>query len=89
LNACIQILKYLEITKNYSIHYNEKKILRAYCDADFAGDEIKKRSTSGFIFVLRNSPISWKSITQKKYSIINHGSRILKLNRMYQISNMN
>jgi hypothetical protein len=51
LNGGIQILKYLKSTKDYSIHYNGKKILRAYCDADFAGDEVKRRSTSGYIFL--------------------------------------
>jgi len=46
LNSSIQILKYFTSTKNYSIHYNGKKILRAYCDTDFHCDEIKKRFTS-------------------------------------------
>jgi len=69
LNASIRILKYLKCTKYYSINYNGKKIIGAYCDIDFAGDEIKIRSTSGYIFVLRNNPISWKSITQKNIAL--------------------
>ena len=69
MNADIQILKYFKSTKDYSIHYKGKKILRAYCDADFAGDEIKRRSTLGYIFVLGNSPISWKSIIQKNIAL--------------------
>jgi len=37
-------------------------------DSDFASDEKKKtrRSTSGFIFLLGDSPISWKSQQKKK-----------------------
>ena len=88
LNAGIQILKYLKSTKDYSIHYNGKKILRAYCDADFAGDEVKRRSTSGYIFVLRKQPNIIEINYTEKYSLINHRSRILKLNRMYQTSYM-
>jgi len=49
LNVTIEILKYIESTKDYSIHYHGKKVLRAYCDTNFPGDEIKRRSTSVYI----------------------------------------
>ena len=39
-----------------------------------------------YILYQENSPILWKSITPKKYSLIKHRSRIFKLNRMYKTS---
>ena len=69
LNSGIHILKYIKSTKDYSIYYNRKKILRTCYDVYFAGDEIKRRLISGYIFVLGISPMSWKSITQKKIAL--------------------
>ncbi len=36
-----------------------------YVDADFAGDKIDRKSTSGYIFKLFNSPIIWGTRKQK------------------------
>ena len=36
-----------------------------YCDADFAGDRITRRSTSGMICFMNGGPISWSSRLQK------------------------
>ena len=82
------MLKCLKSLKDYSIHYNVKNILRAYCDEDFAGNEIKRRSTSEYTVVLGDSYISWKLITQKKYSLFNHRSEIFKYNKMYKTNYM-
>ena len=30
-----------------------------YCDADFAGDKITRKSTSGVVLLLNSCPISW------------------------------
>ena len=36
-----------------------------YIDADFAGDKVTRRSTSGMIVMMNNGPISWSSRLQK------------------------
>ncbi|GJS58058.1 uncharacterized mitochondrial protein-like protein [Tanacetum coccineum] len=45
--------------------------LRAYCDADWAGDSVTRNSTTGLCVFLRDSLISWKS---KKQNILSKSS---------------
>ncbi|GJS41311.1 uncharacterized mitochondrial protein-like protein [Tanacetum coccineum] len=41
---------------------------RAYCDADWAGDSVTRKSTTGFCVFLGDSLISWKSKKQDIFS---------------------
>ncbi|GJZ72583.1 uncharacterized mitochondrial protein-like protein, partial [Tanacetum coccineum] len=45
--------------------------LHAYCDADWAGDSVTRKSTTGFCVFLRDSLISWKS---KKQDVLSRSS---------------
>jgi hypothetical protein len=38
--------------------------LQGYCDADYAGDIISSKSTTGYIFYYAGGPIMWKSKLQ-------------------------
>ena len=69
LKSALMILRYLKSTKEKSIYYYGSKNLIAYSDADFAGDEETRKSTSGYIFLFGKSPISWKSETQKSITL--------------------
>jgi len=40
----------------------------AYSDADFAGCEDDRKSTTGYIFMLAGGAVSWKSEKQKSIS---------------------
>lgn len=40
-------------------------VLEAYCDADWAGDVVNRKSTSGFIIMLVNGSVAWGSSKQK------------------------
>ena len=64
--AVKRILRYISGTKNYSITYskNGNKILHGYSDSDWGGDQINRRSTSGYIFCLAGAAISWLSKKQ-------------------------
>ena len=65
---CKYLLRYLKGTKQLGIRFSGNKeplILKGYVDADYAGDLDSRRSTTGMIFLLQNSPIVWKSQTQK------------------------
>ena len=63
--SLIYILQYLKGTNNKSIYYNKRNRFIGYSDSDFASDEKTRRSTSSFIFLLDDSPISWKSQQQR------------------------
>jgi len=67
--ALLLILQYLKSTINKSIYYNGKNRLVGFSDADYANDEATRRSVSGYIFLLGNSPISWKSQIQRNVTL--------------------
>jgi hypothetical protein len=62
-----RVLRYLKGTLNYGIKYsanNGNPELIGYSDSDWAGDIDTRRSTSGYVFQLSNSVISWSSRKQ-------------------------
>ena len=65
------ILHYLVGTQDYSLKYLHKsgKGLVAYTDSDWAADQIKRRSVTGFFFKLANGIISWRSHSQKTVAL--------------------
>jgi hypothetical protein len=63
-----KILHYVTGTCNWGLWFDRKKgnqtLLTGFSDVDFAGDDVRK-STTGVIFFLANSPITWQSMKQK------------------------
>ena len=59
----LHILRYLKDTFFHGLFYSAQSplILRAFSDADWAGDPTDHRSTSGYCFLLGSSLISWLS----------------------------
>jgi hypothetical protein len=43
--------------------------LSGYCDSDWEGDTDTRRSTTGYIFMFRGSPLSWNSKLQKTVAL--------------------
>ncbi|GJZ98671.1 uncharacterized mitochondrial protein-like protein [Tanacetum coccineum] len=75
-------LVYLTVTRPdiaYDVHIFQTLLfpstssldLHAYCDVDWAGDSVTRKSTTGFCIFLRDSRISWKS---KKQDILSKSS---------------
>ena len=60
-----RIFKYLSYTINYGIKFTMERSLKVYIDADYAGDNELRKSTSGFLMIIRNAPTSWYSKLQK------------------------
>ena len=58
LNAVERILRYLVGTTNLGLWYEKGTIcdVIGYCDADFAGDRVERKSTSGCYYFLGKSP---------------------------------
>jgi hypothetical protein len=67
----IQLLKYLNSTQDLALTYpsgGEIK-LTGYSDSDHAGDTDDRKSTSGYVFVIGQCCVSWRSVKQKTVSI--------------------
>lgn len=61
-NKLKRILRYLKGTSDYGICFRWEKNpqLHGYSDADYAMDNVTRRSTTGFCITFGNAPISWK-----------------------------
>lgn len=64
----LRILKYLHATKELCLKYKRNEncdLVECYVDADWAGDNIDRKSTSGYVIKLFGNVIEWKSRKQK------------------------
>ena len=62
------VLRYLGGTADHGLIWGGPGVqqgLRAYCDADYAGDVDTRRSTTGYVFLLNGGAISWSSRRQQ------------------------
>ena len=60
-----RIIKYLKGNSNYGIKYTKNKNLNIYVDADYAGDNNTRRSTTSYVINFDSGPISWYSKLQQ------------------------
>ena len=69
--AVKRIFRYRQGTKEHGIRYqpNDEINFGGYSDADWAGDHLDRKSTSGYAFVLLGGPISWGSKKQSSVSL--------------------
>ena len=69
LAAVKHILRYITGTMNWGLWFGRKKEKEAqligFSDSDYAGDVDASKSTTGVIFFLTGSPITWQSKKQK------------------------
>lgn len=68
LVAAKRIMRYLKGTLDYGILFPKEDQgeieLIGFSDADWCGDRVDRRSTTGYMFKLSNAPISWCSKKQ-------------------------
>ncbi|XP_070030835.1 secreted RxLR effector protein 161-like [Nicotiana tabacum] len=61
-----RLMKYLRGTMNYAILYSGfPSTLEGYSDANWISDSDQTKSTSGYVFTLGGSVISWKSANRR------------------------
>ena len=59
------IMRYLSHTKSMRLCYGSQDLsVKGYTDSDYAGDLDKRRSTSGYVFMLAGGAVSWRSRLQ-------------------------
>lgn len=74
-DAALHVLRYLRGTTNLGITYSaharttvagmeSKSCPVSHCDADWAGDQSTRRSTTGYVFTLAGGALSWRSRLQ-------------------------
>ena len=62
MHAAKRILRYLQGTSSLGITYRPPPLrLQGYSDANWAGDMDTRRSTTGYVVMLNNGAIAWKS----------------------------
>ena len=72
LSAAKSILRYVKGTLNFGLRYSKYQTLDplvGYSDNDFAGDMDDRKSTSGYVFFMGSSIVSWGSLKQKTVAL--------------------
>ena len=71
LAAVKHLLRYIAGTLTHGCVYRrgDGESLVGYSDSDHAGDVDSRKSTSGILFLLGNSPVSWQSVRQKVVAV--------------------
>lgn len=69
LLAAKRIIKYLQGIYDYGLFYKykEKSYVCGFIDSDYARDQNDRKSTSGYLFMLGTTTVSWSS---KKQAIV-------------------
>jgi hypothetical protein len=63
--VALGVVRFLAVTATCGLTYGSGgPELRAYCDADYAGDIDSRRSTTGYVFVMHGGAVSWSSRLQ-------------------------
>jgi hypothetical protein len=58
-------LRYLQGTKHLGVSYSASPTpLQGFCDSDYAGDLVGRKSTTGWVWLMNGGPISWQSKLQ-------------------------
>jgi hypothetical protein len=71
IQKSLYIIKYVRSTVNAKITYDgrDREGLIAYADADWAADNISRKSVTGYIVRLAKGPVSWVSRKQKTIAL--------------------
>ena len=66
------LLSYLNTTRDRGIKYMASQSINqieVYCDADYANDKTSRRSRTGYVTLLNNGAVSWRSHLQQRVSL--------------------
>ncbi|RDY03999.1 Actin-related protein 8, partial [Mucuna pruriens] len=77
----LRILRYIKKTPGQGLLYEDKgdTHISCYCNADWVGSPIDRRSTIGFCIFIERNVVSWKS---KKQNTVAHSSAVAEYQAM-------
>ncbi|XP_059461929.1 uncharacterized mitochondrial protein AtMg00810-like [Corylus avellana] len=65
IKAVKRVLRYLKGTPDHVLHFTPGPLqLQAYCDSDWAGDPLNRRSTTGYCVFFSSNLVSWHAKKQ-------------------------
>ena len=68
-NGVLHLMRYLMGTRDLRLTFGgtggSSLNLQGFCDADYAGDRITRRSVTGHLFLLNGGLVSWASVKQR------------------------
>jgi hypothetical protein len=67
--VAVNVCGYLKYTKDYGLHLGRGEVCAMYCDADFASDVDKRRSHTGWVFMLHGTAVCWQSKCQPTVAV--------------------
>jgi hypothetical protein len=85
MEAAKRILRYIKGTVDFKLHLqaagtdSDLPLLTGYSDADWGGDLVERKSTSGYVFRLGNAAISWQSKRQPTVALSSTESEYMAL----------
>jgi len=80
MHAAKRVLRYLQGTATLGITYRPPLLrLQGYSDANWAGDMDTRRSTTGYVVMLNNGAIAWKSRRQPTVALSTMESEYMAL----------
>ena len=68
-----------ELPKDMPIPHGQSMTMRVFVDSDHAGDQVTRRSRTGFIVFLNNAPIYWSSKKQNSCETSTFGSEFVAM----------
>ncbi|CAN0484792.1 unnamed protein product [Discosporangium mesarthrocarpum] len=77
------VLRYVTSTLDVRIHYgrgrdnheqNDRQVLVGYADSDWGTDPETRRSVTGYLLLVNNSPVAWRSKLQGLVSLSSLGA---------------
>lgn len=68
--AAKRVLRYLKGTMDYNIVFEKSTVgVAGYIDADWASNQVDRRSYTGYVFKIGNSAVSWESRKQRTVAL--------------------
>ena len=84
--AVKRIMRYLSGTLDHGLLYQNGDSITGYSDADWAGDQNDRKSTSGFVFMMSGAAVSWNSKKQTCVALSTAEAEYIALSKAAQES---